>query len=68
MSDCRKFTVLNVRETLSFQHVPKFWEQPEVSWSQVRRLRRMIHDRYAPFFQKLILDDKNVLARCHGKE
>jgi hypothetical protein len=32
----------NVRETLSFQHTLVFSKQPEISWSQVRRVRRMI--------------------------
>jgi hypothetical protein len=52
--------VLNVRETLSFQHAPEFWKQPEVGCSQVRRCFFLL--------KTATLEAKNVSARCRGEE
>jgi hypothetical protein len=51
-----------------FSTLFEFWKQPEVSWSEVRRVRRMIHGKESFLLKTATLESKNVAVRCRGEE
>lgn len=59
--------VLNDPETLSLMYILKFWEQPDVSWSQVRRVQYPVYPCGYCIVASLNIPSKRVARSSNAK-
>jgi hypothetical protein len=64
----RWFNALKVRETLCFQHTFELWKQPEVNYSEVRRVKWIIHGGNVFPTKNYDTEAKNMPLRCRDEE